>query len=398
VISCAAILRSLLHVRAGRALTRRSGPARLDPSYTYIAVAFAQTALSLAWLHLIGGDNGDWIHFLVAALGLLVWPTSLLAMLIHPRLRRAAAQVPSHATSGVPGPLLVVLGLIGALAALFIIYAVLGFADPRSPAPFTVRFLIAYACALLMARSILQAIAGVRGMSAADDQRTQRAMARYIRFGLLSSVLVGAALLVAQLVEQQAGDYWNAQLRGIDGWTMFLLLLCWPLVLRPAVAARSSPDRAPDTGLASLGWLLLAAGVFQLALAVPSILRPEDAFTMAGDWPRFLDGYELGFVMGDIGWPWWVAAITPFQLWAAIELIHATRRQRLAATLFGGLSSAITLYLFWPHMVRLSETLEHAMSLHLRAVCLYQTAFWLVVPLMTLILASRRPPAPRTQT
>jgi len=401
VIYAPVILRSALHVRAGRALTRRSGPARLYPTYTYIAVAFAQTALSLESLHGAMGRGGDgqWIHYLVAALVLLAWPTTLLAMLIHPRLRRAVAQVPSPATGGVPGPLFVVLGLTGALAALFTIYAVLGLGDPVLLVPPTERFLLAYACALLMTRSILQAIAGARVMSGADDQRTDRAMARYVWFGLLSSVLAGASLILAHLVEQQYGDRWswNLQIYGMEAWTMALLLFCWPIVVRPAVAARrSSLARSPDTGLASLGWLLLAAGVFQLVLAVPDMLHPEDAFTMVDHSLRYVNSYELSAVLQDPRWPWWIAAMTPVQLWAAVELIHATRRQRLAATLYGALSSAITLYLFWPHMLWLSETLGHAMPLHTRAICLYQAAFWLIVPLVTLIFANRKLPAPGT--
>jgi hypothetical protein len=395
VLPAAAVIRSALHVRAGRALTRRSGPARLHPTYTYIAVAFAQTALTLGFLSFATGpwDHDVSIRMVVAAAVLLAWPVTLLGMTIHPRLRRSVRDEQTRATNEVPGALMVVLGMIGVLAAIFMSYAVLGPGDVRVLGSSSARLLIFYVCALLMGRSVLHLIAGARVMSGGDPGATDRAMTRYLRFGLLSSVLTGIALVVVHALDTSAfsGMYISVG----DAWVLSLLLLVWPLLLRPLdTARRSSPVRVDGGGLAGLGWLLLALGALQLALAVlVALVGLHEEYPTTHYWLRGVSS-DWHSVVDDLRWPWWMAVIAPVQMWAGIELIYSTRRQGLAVTVYGCLSTVITMYLLGPQLMRLSETLTHLVDFRHRVASLFQIAFWLVVPLVTMVLANRRPAAP----
>jgi hypothetical protein len=396
VLPAAAVIRSALHVRAGRALTRRSGPARLHPTYTYIAVAFAQTALTLGFLSFAMGpwDHEVSIRMVVAAVVLLAWPVTLLGMTIDPRLRRSVRGEQTHAANEVPGALMVVLGMIGVLAAIFMSYAVLGPGDVRVLGSSSVRLLIFYVCALLMGRSVLHVIAGARVMSGGDPAATDRAMTRYLRFGLLSSVLTGIALVVVHALDSRGSASSRMYTHVTDAWALGVLLLVWPLLLRPLdTARRSSPARLLGGGLAGLGWFLLALGVLQLALAVLVALvgfhedYPSMHFWLRGvtvDWTSVVD---------HLRWPWWMAVIAPVQMWAGIELIHSTRRQGTAVTAYGCLSTVITMYLLGPQLLRLSEMLTLEVDFRTRVASLFQIAFWLVVPLMTMVLANRRPAA-----
>jgi hypothetical protein len=89
-----------------------------------------------------------------------------------------------------------------------------------------------------------------------------------------------------------------------------------------------------------------------------------------------------------------MAVISPVQMWAGIELIHSTRRQGLAVTAYGCLSTVITMYLLLPQLLRLSETLTQVMGFRDRVASLFQIAFWLVVPLVAMVLANRKPASP----
>lgn len=394
VLPAAAVVRSALHVRAGRALIRRSGPARLHPTYTYIAVAVAQTALTLGFLSFAMGpwDHDVSIRMVVAAVVLLAWPVTLLGMTIHPRLRRVLRDVPTHGTNEVPGALMVVLGLIGVLAAIFMSYAVLGPGDVRVLGSSSARLMIFYVCALLMGRSVLHVIAGARVMSGGDPGAADRAMTRYLRFGLLSSVLTGIALAVVYALD--GGAFSGMYVSVSDAWVLGLLLLVWPLSLRPLdTARRSSRVRVVGGGLAGVGWLLLALGVLQLALAVlVALVGLHEEYPTMHYWLRGVTP-DWTSVVDDLRWPWWMAVIAPVQMWAGIELVHSTRRQRLAVTAYGCLSTVITMYLLGPQLLRLSETLTHVMGFRYRVASLFQIAFWLVVPLVTMVLANRTPAA-----
>ncbi len=397
VVIAAAALRSALHLRAGRALVRRSGAHRLDPTYTYLVIALAQSVLTLAWLNMVDtrfciGSSG----FLVTASILLAWPLTLLAILVRPGVRRAARENEVRARATGAPALMIVLGLTGALTALFLLYAVLGRDDIGASGMSDLRLALSHVCVLLIARSVLQTIAGVRGMGG-DDAGFHRAHARYVSFGIFSAVLVGGALYLGYLVERGLA-YPHVALEDI--WTAGMLLLCWPLVLmatwRPRPVKRGdSPVRTPDGGLVALGWLLLVLGVLQLALAVGDSLLVTSGYSLWESWPPDLgdeNRFYLGYIASGPRWPWWVVGISLAQLWAAVELIRASPRQRLAATIYGALSAIITLYLIWPQLDLLSTAIGNSIGgLRLMVARMFEFAFWLAVPLVTMILANRKP-------
>ena len=88
-------------------------------------------------------------------------------------------------------------------------------------------FLMLHVCALLIARSILQALAGASGLRDAEGGAS-RALTRYTTFGVVSALAVGGLLVAITRLGGWDYYYWKPlRMMGMVG-----LLLAWPLVLR----------------------------------------------------------------------------------------------------------------------------------------------------------------------
>jgi hypothetical protein len=407
LICAAAALRSAIHIYAGRSLVsgQARGP-RLRPTYLYIAVALAQTALTLVVMSSISERGGDECaltapHYVAVTVLLLAWPLVLLGLLSLPRLRNSAGGNAGHeAASGI----MLLLGLVGALTALLAVYAAIEH-DPSTYDPFgtarepevLAKLVLVGVCALLMARSILQVVAGIKASSGNSDAAA-RALRRYVRFGLMSSLVVAAAILLVTLIDF-SGYETLSEWRHRGAETLFGVapLLAWPLILRhffrrqsapAAVGPSGSEEGASDGKLTSLGWLLLAAGLLQLC-ATAFRLVPLSA-SWHPWWSFYVDSSDL------VTWsvhnprpPLWSVATGAVQIWAAIEIVCMTDRRRLAAVIYLGLSTAVTLWFMVPQLDHLGALIGRGLTSVTAIGELFQIAFWLVAPVVTVILVNR---------
>jgi hypothetical protein len=133
-----------------------------------------------------------------------------------------------------------------------------------------------------------------------------------------------------------------------------LLLATWPLLLRRffqerhfnlMLAGDQAPlvRRAPDTGLTTLGWLLIATSVSSVAIELASFVSSP---TLAGGnmFMMMASPDSLGATGLDRYLPLLMGAAA---LWAGIELVTMSARHRLAATVYGVLGSVGTVFLHW---------------------------------------------------
>lgn len=148
--------------------------------------------------------------------------------------------------------------------------------------------------------------------------------------------------------------------------------------------------------MTALGWLLLAMALFQLAFALPELVYGRDGLSSLIPW-QSTPARELVLVANNPRLPWWSAGASILQAWAAIELIRSTERRRLAAILYGAASTAVTFWLLWPQLFELDGLVGSGLQFGLPAVVqLLNVSCWLVVPLVTLILTSRKLPSRRS--
>jgi hypothetical protein len=398
LLGAAGAVRSAFHRSAGSALLYGSPRGVFRPTYTYIGVAVAQTGLTLLLLNRGGAPPSAQAN-LTIALVLLAWPLTLLVLLTRPRLRGLAADdvLPVGEDLGFEGAaaLMVLLGLTGALIAGFKLYS--GALLPGG-ALGADGMLIVGVFAMLLARSILHTLAGVKGTRGIDSDGATESAARYFSFGVVSSVIAGGALLILFMSRPGVGLH-PAMLLLVA--CAVYLLLTWPLILRRFYTERNfsallagaegpSYRRAPDAGMTAVGWLLLALGVFQLSLALPAALCGQGELTHA---LRAFDLFDTG--MGDLAGAgrstWWSVGIGMTQVWAGLELIHMTDRHRLAATIYGAVASLVTLHLMWPGPGQL-EGLASSPGLGEfgPAAGTLRIGLSLVVPVATMILANRK--------
>ena len=90
----------------------------------------------------------------------------------------------------------------------------------------------------------------------------------------------------------------------------------------------------------------------QLAFALPELVSGRGGLCSFLPW-HIGPARELVQITSNPRVPWWSTGVSLVQLWAAIELIRSTERRRLAATLYGALSTAVTIWLIWPQMFQL---------------------------------------------
>ncbi len=397
-IGVAGAVRSAFHRSAGTALLYGSPRGVFRPTYTYIGVAVAQTGLTLLLLNKDGATAPPMQVNLTIALVLLAWPLTLLVMLTRRRLRGFAAGdvLPVSEDLGFEGAaaLMVLLGLLGSLIALFMLYTGIKLPGGALGAE---GMLVVGVFAMLLARWVLHTMAGVKGTRGIDSDGATESASRYFTFGVVSSVIAGGALLILFMSMPGVGLH-PAMLLLVAG--AVYLLLTWPLILRrfyternfaALLAGAEGPNhrRAPDAGMTAIGWLLLALGVLQLTLALPAALTGHSELAHA---LRAFDVFDskLGDLVGAGRSPWWSVGIAMCQVWAGLELVHMTDRHRLSATVYGAVATVVTLYLMWPELRQL-EQLAAARGLagFGSATSYLRIGLSLVIPIGTIILVNR---------
>jgi hypothetical protein len=402
-VCAAAAVRSGFHRAAGRALVFGSSHGRFFAAYVYIGVALAQSALTL-WLINQRAPLAV-IHNLVAALILLGWPIVLLVVLTRPAMRSRAirGEVFVSEDMGFEGAsaIMTLLGMVGALAALFMVHA----AFQTEGSAWTLA--LVGVCALLVVRSIVHAMTGMRGLRGVKAAGAIEAAGRYVDFGVLSSMLGGGAILLVLAIE--GPSEYHFPLAGTAA--LVYLLFSWPLILRRFHRRRCfralrdgtqgmGSRRAPDAGMTAIGWLLLATGIVQVGVMLASVvpLPRFDAYTFVHGWIHGLDGRSLAVPDWPARSPGWTLVTCALQLWAAVELIRMTARHRLAVTTYAGVSLAITIFTVGPQADALMRVISSGLSRPSVAGGLIQIAFWLIVPVAAMVLVlgagTRTTPAP----
>jgi hypothetical protein len=248
----------------------------------------------------------------------------------------------------------------------------------------------------MLARSIVHTLAGFKGISGASFDECNTSASRYYNVGVVSALCIGLTLFVVLFITM---DHLGRAL--IFSVLSTSLLLSWPNVVRRLYAERNfdvvlagadAPtfQRAPDAGLIALGWTLIAVALFGLGQGLGEALFAQ---------PLSDDGLRLlALVAGGEGTdivvrsPWWSVGVSGLQLWAGIELVRMSERHKLAAVLYGVLTSGIVVYVLWPAADSLGVLLAGALddsSAFLGRVFTGAVGLHLVFALATLVLVNR---------
>lgn len=392
VLMTAGVIRSSAHRAAGTEILYGTQP--LVAIHRYVVLAGLQTLLWCVFLH-----TEDAPMAVVLSIGLLfgAWPLTLAILFARPRLRNLENPPRIAEDKGFEGAgiLMIVLGLCGAIYAGMVVMMMLEEGKVYMPGEMK---LVLGAMILLVVRSIIHVHAGWQTLTFRDLDRTMMAALRYANFGVIAAMTLGAVLLIVMMKA-------NGGMSGVIGVAgITTLLLVWPYTIRRFVQDRrydgsddsdltSSAQRSVDHGLTALGWLLVALGATALASAVPALFaeRADASNRVLAE----VTGVSALTTAGSAGWGVLLAAL---QLWAGLELVAMTERHRLAATVYGVVGTALTIYLNLP----LLEDLESMGRLLGREPFGFAAfgglAIGLVVPLATLVLAQRGgPPTARAR-
>ncbi len=401
------IIRALLHRVAGGAILyrRRGGLVWL---YAYLAAAFVHSGVCLAVLH-HDGTSAAYQWGIVALLG-CAWPLCLLVAATRTGFRSAVRGGAATKDASAPdevATLTIFLGLIGAMAALFVIYSAIESWSSyfMSIAPKAVGAI----GLLLLVRSFTQLRSGLRLAGRAAGTDAPLATIRYVQVGLIASVLAGAVIVIhAAGAVHISRDDWYPQ--NIFSWPALAthamvayLIVLWPLLLRRFVQAHESAPKAssigaaqPRAALAALGWFLLAAGGIQIALALLALVPSTRVTPIAWDWVRHYD-----ISTGTTARSGWIQLLVTFpQIWTALELLGTTRRRRAAATAYAGAASLAIALSIWGDMNYLLRLIGGGLDSPSVLIAHLQFAFPLVVPIATLVFVQhhlRRESAPPTE-
>ncbi len=392
------LARACFHRAAGTALLYSHRPA--NAVYAYAGVGIAHT-LGVV-LVLLRTHPPLQILLEIGAM-LLYWPVTIMVVASLPRYRRAFREgLPLPEDLGFEGAavLMLVLGVMGVTvpaAALWGLIEAPGFALLSGGSAISLIVLAA-----LLVRSLLHTRAGWRGTRGTGDSR---AVDRYVAAAVGTAFLASAALVTLGLVSGAIGAMVLMSI------IVFSLLLAWPLHLRRFVTERNfsltmegpraaPPRRAPDAGLTSLGWLLLAVGLLGLAGSLPQALFGHTDLRETVAMMRTLFGDDAA---GALRSPWWEVGVAGLALWAGVELVRMGRHSRLAANIYGAIGALVAIYILWPQFAALDQILAasaadgDATFFHsTRVGMLIHVAIALALPLATLILVNRRLPAGAT--
>jgi hypothetical protein len=351
-----AVMRSAFHGAAGTSLIYGSPRGPFRGIKVYLGVALVQTFLTLLVLN--QADTLTLKSVIGLASMLMAWPVALGVAITRPRFQAFADDaIPSSEDMGFEGAavLMVLFGVIGVLMSALVLVVLFKLPGGALSSPHGLLFLGVFV--MLMVRSGMHAQAGLKGTSGADADGASEAASRYYSFGVISAVIAGGALMIELMMTAMhpAGLLMVA--------TVVYWLLVWPLILRRFFTERNfsvllagdeAPvyRRTPDAGLTSLGWLLLAMGVFGLASTLPTALFGASS---GGS----LDMFSDMFASSSSAWgrsDWWNVGVSLAQIWAAVELIGMTDRFKIASIAYGAIATVVTIYLYWP-MIKMFDQL-----------------------------------------
>jgi hypothetical protein len=138
--------------------------------------------------------------------------------------------------------------------------------------------------------------------------------------------------------------------------------------------------RAPDAGASALGWLLFAHAAYSASCAIPTLTMGE-AFSHDSAFASILSA--LSSTRGGMAFA--SLAVIAVQGFAGFELVRGSRRARIAATAYGVVSAAFTLYLQWPLLAEMRRHGDLSTSL-----AIVPLALSLVLPIATILLVNRQ--------
>jgi hypothetical protein len=176
------------------------------------------------------------------------------------------------------------------------------------------------------------------------------------------------------------------------------MLVVWPLVIRRYVRHRQLASLGPqgalharsaDRGLPALGWLLLAFGVYALAVGLGSLLvGPDLAAAAEGDRGNPLG--QLGGLFGQQGESELMSTLVAgLQTWAGLELIRLTSRFRLAGMVYGVAAAGYALYSTLPELGALTRGSSAVVGNPLGIAVYAAVATSLILPIATIVLVQR---------
>lgn len=381
--------RSFLHRSAGtQLLYGRPGFAeeganqRLAGVRRYIIVALVQTLFAGSLLA-VKFNAPSKVAFAIMV-GLAVWPALLGVVLLLPRFRRFMNDLPLTEDKGFEGAsiLMTVLGLGGAIGMGTFLLLLLEL--PRKALVRGPGVLLLLALVMLLIRSILHVQAGLSGLRETSVDKSVERANRYANFGVISSFCAAGAFLI---VAMQGGN-----LPGLVAvCALCWLLLSWPLIIRRFFSDRqfadllAGPDvavhhRAPDAGLTSLGWLLVAYAAYSASFLFPMVLATDGG---SRDVQQVL---ALGAGSAGMRSIWFSVGLVLLQGWAGFELIRMSPHSRIVASVYGVVATIVTLYINWPML----EMMMNA-RVKVEQVLVFGTlSLSLIVPIATLALVNRK--------
>ncbi len=378
------IVRSIFHRMAGTellygrpSLDLDNPPSPLAGLYRYIVIGLVHSVVvAVAMKALFKAPTSAMIGM---GLGLAVWPAALGGLVLGGHFARYNKKVPVSEDKGFEGAsiLMTVLGICGILvmAGILLMMFELGGKALRDGSV----ILVMLSMVLLLVRSVLHFQAGVSGLRTTSIDRSVELANRYASFGVISSFCTGGALLLVTMM----GALDITMLAGVT--TITWMLMTWPMIIRRFFGERQFADlmagenadvhrRSPDAGLTGLGWLLIGHAAYTASMLIPSLI--------GGGMGEFDKLFMLG--MGDsFRSPWWSAGICLFQAWAGFELIRMSAHHRLIASLYAGVTAAVTIYMYWP----MFKMLSHMSKLQLMSVL--PIAIALVIPVSVFVLVNR---------
>ncbi len=347
-------VRSAYHRAAGTSILYGKDSAPTKGVQTYLWVAFGHSVICLLILENYT-DAKTLFQFGALFLG---WPATLLVYFSLPHIKKLiAGGVPDSEDHGFEGAgvLMTVFGIMGTLFAGLVLMQLLDHPDAAFATPASGIIVLVFIT--LVVRSVIHAVAGFKGISGVGFDEANASAARYYNLGIISAICIGITLFVVLVMSTR-----HMGIALIVGVFAFSMLLAWPNILRRLYAERNfnvflagsdapTYQRAPDAGLIALGWTLVAVAVLGLgqSLAEALLAKPMSSEELA----------ILASMAGDEGLAlidrsaWWSVGIGGLQLWAGIELIRMSERHKLAAMIYGGVTTAVTIYLVLPVIDRL---------------------------------------------
>lgn len=392
LVAALSVIRSTYLRTAGTRLLYGTGSEPVRAVRTYLAVAFAHTAISLAILH----SYLDTEQLLHVGAFFSAWPLAMVAFFSFSQVKDLIADGVPHAEDyGFEGAavLMTLFGIMGTLFSAWLLHRLLGDIDAAFATPAS--GIVVLVAGALFARSAVHTLAGLNGISGASFEECNASAGRYYSFGIVSSICIGVTLFVVILMSVQ---HMGAAL--MAGGIITPLLLAWPQILRRLYSERNyhvyledskaqTYQRAPDAGLIALGWTLVALALFGLSQSL------VDALFGGGLTNREI--HELAAMVGPDAVEhltrsdWWSVGVGGLQLWAGVELIRMSTRHKLAAMIYAVVSIAVVIYLVWPAIDSFDQIFQNVLDggSQIRDMMMLATGFPLILAIGTVVLVNR---------